>query len=202
MNKSKHMNILYVHGFRSSGNAGTAERLRKLLPDSMVVSPDLPTDAHDALELLRKTAEDEKIDLVVGTSMGGMLAQKLRGIPKILVNPSFSVSNTFRRNIGTVSYFSERADGSTEFEITPETVEGYVDIERHQFDSITQKEKEITIGAFGNRDEVVDCKDVYLKHYDNIVYFDGGHRLDEESLKQCIVPAIKRWQTTGYLNYQ
>lgn len=184
------MNILYVHGFRSSGNAGTAERLRRLLPESRVVSPDLPTDAHEALALLKHIVREEKIDVVVGTSMGGMLAQKLRGVPKVIVNPSFFVSKTFSRNMGRVSYFSKREDGATEFEITPATVSGYEDIERNQFEGLTQEEKDITIGAFGNRDEEVDCKDMFLRHYDNAVSFDGGHRLDEEAVRRCIVPAI------------
>ena len=184
------MNILYVHGFRSSGNAGTAERIRKLLPGSRVVSPDLPTDAHEALALLKRIVKEENIDVAVGTSMGGMLAQKLRGVPKVIVNPSCFVSKTFSRNMGRVSYFSKREDGATEFEITPVTVRGYEEIERNQFEGLTQEEKDITIGVFGNRDDVVDCKEVFLEHYDNAVSFDGGHRLDEEAVRECVVPEI------------
>ncbi len=184
------VNILYVHGFRSSGNSGTSERMRKLLPHCKIVSPDLPIDAKEAVALLKRLVLTEKIDVVVGTSMGGMLAQKLRGVPKVLVNPSFYVSETFRKNMGTVTYFSEREDGATEFEITPEIVDSYVAVERGQFRSISQKEKNITVGAFGNKDDVVNCKDDYKAHYENIIYFAGGHRLDDESLKHRIIPAI------------
>ena len=186
------INILYVHGFRSSGNSGTSERLRRLLPHCKIVSPDLPTDAKEAVALLKRLVQTENIDVVVGTSMGGMLAQKLRGIPKVLVNPSFFVSETFRRNMGTVTYFSEREDGSKDFEITPDIVDSYVAIERGQFRSISQKEKNITVGAFGNKDDVVNCKDDYRSHYDNIIHFAGAHRLDEESLKHRIIPAIAK----------
>lgn len=185
-----HINILYIHGFRSSGNSGTSERLRRLLPNCKVVSPDLPTDAKEAVALLKRLVLTENIDVAVGTSMGGMFAQKLRGLPKIMVNPSFFVSKTFRKNIGMVSYFSERADGASEFEITPEIVESYIDVEQDQFSAISQEEKDITVGAFGNNDDVVDCKDNYMTHYENIVYFDGGHRLDEDALKYCIIPAM------------
>lgn len=182
--------ILYVHGFRSSGKSGTAELLRKFLPHCKVISPDLPVDANEAVALLKRIVSEEQIDVVVGTSMGGMLAQKLRGIPKILVNPSFFVSETFRKNIGKVTYFSEREDGATEFEITPEIVDSYVAVERGQFRTISQREKNITVGAFGNEDDVVNCKDEYKEHYDNIVYFAGGHRLDAGSIKERIIPAI------------
>lgn len=152
----------------------------------------MPTDAKEAVALLKRLVQTENIDVVVGTSMGGMLAQKLRGIPKVLVNPSFFVSETFRRNMGTVTYFSEREDGSKDFEITPDIVDSYVAIERGQFRSISQKEKNITVGAFGNKDDVVNCKDDYRSHYDNIIHFAGAHRLDEESLKHRIIPAIAK----------
>lgn len=187
-----HLNILYVHGFRSSGHSGTSERLRRLLPHCKVVSPDLPVDAKEAVALLKRLVETENIniDVVIGTSMGGMLAQKLRGVPKVLVNLSFFVSETFRKNIGTVTYFSEREDGATEFEITQETVDSYAEVERGQFRNISQREKNVTVGAFGNNDDVVNCKDDYMSHYENIIYFAGGHRLDEDSLKHRIIPAM------------
>ncbi len=182
--------ILYVHGFRSTGNSSTAKNLREMLPHCKVASLDLPVDAEEAVALLKKICEEEKIDVVVGTSMGGMLAQKLRGIPKVLVNPSFHVSETFRRNMGTVSYFKEREDGIKEFEITPKIVESYAEIEKKQFSDITPEEQAITIGAFGNDDQTVNCQDEYMKHYDQIIYFDGGHRLDKDALKDRIIPAI------------
>ena len=183
-------NILYVHGFRSTGNSGTAKNLRELLPHCKVVSPDLPVNAEEAVALLRKNCEEEKIDVVVGTSMGGMLAQKLRGMPKILVNPSFFVSETFKKNMGSVTYFKEREDGATEFEITPEIVESYAKIEKRQFSRISPKEVAITVGAFGNEDKTVNCKDDFLEYYEIIRYFAGGHRLDKDALKDRIIPTI------------
>lgn len=185
-----HLNVLYVHGFRSSGHSETSDRLRRLLPHCKIVSPDLPVDAKEAAALLKRLVETENIDVVIGTSMGGMLAQKLRGVPKVLVNPSFFVSETFRKNIGTVSYFSEREDGATEFEITKEIVDSYVEVERGQFRNISQREKNITVGAFGNNDDVVNCKDDYMSLYENMIYFAGGHRLDEASLKHRIIPTM------------
>jgi len=148
--------------------------------------------ADEAVELLKSIIEDEKIDVVVGTSMGGMLAQKLRGVPKILVNPSFFVSETFKRNMGTVTYFNEREDGETEFEITPEVVETYAKLERGQFKRISAKENEMTVGVFGHHDDTVNCKEDFKNHYENIGYFDGGHRFDDDALKDVIIPLIAR----------
>ena len=86
------MKILYIHGLSSSGNSGTAEHLRRLLPNDTIFSPDLPIEPMVALEMLKRLVKEEKINLVIGTSMGGMFAQKLQGTYKILVNPSLHVS--------------------------------------------------------------------------------------------------------------
>lgn len=183
-------NILYVHGFRSTGNSSTAQNLRELLPHCNVVSPDLPINAEDAVFLLRDLCETEKIDVVIGTSMGGMLAQKLRGMPKILVNPAFFVSETFKKNMGRVSYFKKRNDGIMEFEITPEVVESYAKVEKCQFRHITSKETAITVGVFGLDDQTVNCEDDFLEYYENLKYFNGGHRLDKDALKGVIIPLV------------
>lgn len=186
------LNILYVHGFRSSGNSSTAACLRELLPECSVISPDLPADAHEAMTMLENIVDEQEIDVVVGTSMGGMLAQKLRGIPKVLVNPAFNVSETFRRNIGTVTYFSPRADGRSELDITPEIADSYLDLERTQFDDITARERSITVGIFGLKDDVVNCSKLYLEHYDAALYFDGAHRLDPTSIRSVVLPALAK----------
>ena len=69
------MKIIYFHGFASSGATGTAETLRRLLPEVEVISPDIPIDPTEALPYLRNLCEQEKPDLIIGTSMGAMYAQ-------------------------------------------------------------------------------------------------------------------------------
>lgn len=183
-------NILYVHGFASSGNSGTAQTLQKMLPESKVVAPDLPIDPREALSLLKKLIIEENIDIVVGTSMGGMFAQQMRGVPKVIVNPSFHVSESMRGKIGKVRYFKAREDGSTEFEVTEQLCENYQDIEAHQFENIDEREKKITYGLFGIDDDVVNCESEYRKYYPNTMFFGGGHRLDENAIYNYVVEAI------------
>ena len=77
------MNILYIHGLSSSGNSGTAKRLRELLPNDPIFSPDLPINPYEAINMLQELCKAEKIDIAIGTSMGGMFAQKLRGYKKL-----------------------------------------------------------------------------------------------------------------------
>lgn len=183
-------NILYVHGFASSGNSGTAKTIQKYLPKCRVISPDLPIDPNEAINMLKNIVESEKIDVVVGTSMGGMFAQKLRGVPKVLVNPSFHVSSSMRKKIGIVPFFKQRADGAAQFEVTPALCDAYLKLETGQFDNITAAEKSITWGLFGTDDNVVSCQEEYEQHYSNKMIFIGGHRLSDDAVHDYVVEAI------------
>ena len=86
--------IMYVHGFASSARSGTVGRLREMLPNANVVAFDLPVDPHEAIALLHRKQEEEQPDLIVGTSMGGMYAEQLRGTDRILVNPAVQIADT------------------------------------------------------------------------------------------------------------
>ena len=155
-----------------------------------MISPDLPVNPHEAIELLKRIVEDERIDVVVGTSMGGMFAQKLREIPKVLVNPSFHVSESMRRKIGIVPFFKRRKDGATEFEVTSDLCDAYKNVETGQFDNLSEKEISLTYGLFGSDDDVVSCEAEYDRHYRNKMVFIGGHRLTDEVIYHYVVEAI------------
>lgn len=192
------LKILYIHGLSSSGSSSTAQRIRTLLPQAIVYSPDLPIEPDEAVALLRKIADQEHVDIVIGTSMGGMFAQKLRGYPKIMVNPSFHVSRTMRRRIGMNPFFSERENGEKEYEITEELCERYEALEREQFKNLTEKEIQLSVGLFGTQDDTVNCLNEYRQHYRSFKTFKGGHRLTEENIRQVILPLIKE-MTPDYL---
>lgn len=162
------MNILYIHGLQSSGKSRTADILRRELQDANVYSPDIPVTADEAYAFIDRFRIDHNIDLIIGTSMGGMLAQKMRGITKILVNPSFHVSQSMRKKVGVVPFYSERTDGKTEYEITEQMCDGFEKLEAKQFDYLSGAEIACTYGVFGTDDDVVDCKDEYLHYYSNI----------------------------------
>ena len=185
------MKVLYIHGLSSSGSSNTPQLLRKYMPEAEVISPDLPTDIADAVAFLQSLVARESVDVVVGTSMGGMLAQKLRGYRKILVNPAFHLSQSMRSKIGVNQFFSPRKDGATEYTITEQMCQRSYQIEQSQFDGLSQSEIDNTAALFGMHDDVVDCRLEYLEHYNNIHYFNGGHRLDEQTIAQTLVPMIR-----------
>lgn len=188
------LRILYIHGLSSSGSSATAECLRGFLPDDTILSPDLPVDPQEAVKMLRELVEREQVDIAIGTSMGAMFAQKLRGVKKILVNPSFHVSRSMHDKLGVNEFFSPRADGATHYEITEELCDRYEELERDQFDGLTDEEREITIGLFGLTDDVVNCAEEYKQHYTHFDEFFGGHRLTEAVIKIVLLPRIEKFR--------
>lgn len=188
------MKILYIHGLSSSGSSGTADRLRRFLPNDVILSPDLPIEPREALTMLKELVEREQIDLVVGTSMGGMFAQKLRGYNKILVNPSFHVSRSMRDKLGVNEFFSTRADGITHYEITEELCNKYEELEFAQFEDISDEERELTLGLFGTTDDIVNCSEEYKLHYTRYSSFNGGHRLSENDIKNSLLSEIEKYR--------
>lgn len=197
------INILYLHGFASSGNSGTAREIQETLPKCRVISPDLPIDQDEAIQLIQKTIEDESIDLVIGTSMGGLFASMVHGIPRILVNPSFHVSRMMMNRLDgaesvVIPFFKTRKDGAAEFTLTRKQADRYSVFGEQVFKSASTDNNR-TLGVFGTNDDVVDCKEEYLERFDNIRYFKGGHRLDKSAVEEVIVPAILQMITNEKL---
>ena len=136
------MKLIYFHGFGSSAQSGTIRTLREMLPDFMVIAPDIPIDPADALPFLKQLCEDEQPDVVIGTSMGGMYAQQMFGFNRICVNPAFEMSVKSKvLKVGTFEYFKPRMDSETHFTITPEIIKHHADMESKQFDGVSDEEK-------------------------------------------------------------
>ncbi|MBO4565386.1 MAG: hypothetical protein J5720_08130 [Bacteroidaceae bacterium] len=187
------MKILYFHGFASSGATGTAETLRRLLPEVEVISPDIPVDPTEALPYLRNLCEQEKPDLIIGTSMGAMYAQQMFGYKKICVNPAFNMSTMSKVfKTGEHKFLNGRKDNQKTFKITKEIIQKHNMMERQQFKGITPFDKENTYGLFGIHDTTVNTYDLFKKYYKNAQRFDGEHHLNEKALKTAVVPLVKQ----------
>lgn len=184
---------MYVHGFASSGSSGTVMCLRRYLSDWVVIAPDLPVDPFEALDMLRGIIAEENPDIVVGTSMGGMYAQQLWGVPRIVVNPSFEMSRTLLfGKMGRNKYMSKRKDGATEFRIDKSVVERFKSMEKEQFAGITEGEKQLVFGLFGDKDPIVHFYPLMAQLYgeQRCRWFQGEHRLNDDVVKKVLVPLI------------
>ena len=187
------MKLIYFHGFGSSGASGTVETLRNLLPDAIVIAPDIPVDPTEALPFLKELCQTEKPDIIVGTSMGGMYAQQMRGFLRICVNPAFNMStNSSVLKTGTYKFHNGRKDNQKEFRITKDTILHFNQMERQQFKGITPDEQELCYGLFGINDPVVHTYDLFKKHYPHAIRFEGEHRLNDKVIRKTLLPLIKQ----------
>lgn len=184
--------LIYLHGFGSSAASGTVRTLRELLYDFDVIAPDIPVDPAEALPFLRGLCMNVVPDVVVGTSMGGMYAQQMRGYNRICVNPALEMSEKSTvLTIGRHEYYNPRKDGATHFEITPEIIRHHAEMEAHQFDGITDDDRKLVWGMFADKDGQVNSEPLFSQYYQQVLHYSGGHRLDENAIVHTLVPLIR-----------
>lgn len=186
------MKVLFIHGLASSGAYKMASSLRILLKGSEVIAPDVPIEPAEALNLLEGICRDERPDLIVGLSLGGFWAQKLRGYRKILVNPDFHISRLLRTMTGEREYLSPRRDGALTFTVTDALCDEYARLESVEFDGLASEEVALTTGMFADRDEMVNCKDEFEAYYPGRSRsYPGTHLPNYPEIKKYILPVIE-----------
>ena len=187
------MKVLYIHGFASAGSTGSATQLRNhFYPKGVqVLSPDVPVEPLRAIAFLRDYVAEHQPDLIVATSMGAMYAEQLRGIRRILVNPSFHMAKllTFR-GMGRQEFRNKREDGAKDFKVDKQMIAEFKEVEKRSFVGITSEDKQMVWGLFGTRDKNVNCQPDFRKHYgsDRMSLFEGEHYLNGEVLGKVIIP--------------
>ena len=189
--------VLYIHGFASAGSTGSATQMRNhLYPKGVqVISPDVPIDPLEAATFLKDLALQEQPDIIVATSMGALYAEQLKGIRRILVNPSFHMARllTFR-GLGRCEFRNKRQDGATDFKVDKAMIQAFQQVEKESFKGITEAEKAMVWGLFGTQDKLVNCQADFLKHYGKaqMVLFEGEHFLNDKVLSKVVMPLVER----------
>lgn len=187
--------VLYVHGFGSSGQSNTPCLLQQMMPEAQVLAPDLPIHPQQALDILKNLVAEEQPSVIIGTSMGGMYAEMLRGVDRVLVNPAFNLHETLRTNVGLgkVTFFNPRRDGVQEFMLTKGLLEEYKEITLQNFHGADdEEEQQHVFGLFGTRDEMVHTEPLFREHYRHAIPFDGEHRLNDHVLLHSLMPLLGR----------
>ena len=184
--------IMYVHGFLSSAQSGTVKMLQELMPEAKIIAEDIPVHPEEAMQLLKSMAENEKPDLIIGTSMGGMYTEMLHGFDRILVNPAFQMGDNMSSMMGRQEFQNPRKDGVNEIIVNKSLIKEYKDITTLCFTNIDNDEKSKVIGIFGDNDPVVHTFDIFRSHYPNAIHFHGEHRLIDKVAMHYLIPII-RW---------
>lgn len=188
--------ILFLHGFTSSGECEIASTLRSEFEYSAeVVSPDLPLNPHDAMEMLLELCDSETFDIIVGSSCGAFYAQqlvRLTGVPAILVSPFFMMSEFLKPRIGIHDYKSPRKDGIQKFEITPELISSFEEVEQRQFDCYDEFNRTRIWGMFGSMYTLAHFRPLFNRYYQVSFDFDGPHTMTADNVINDLVPVIKQ----------
>ena len=186
--------IVILAGQSNAEGYGVGEVSEEYEKDVRVVSPDVPVSPLEALQFLKDFAEQEQPDLIIGTSMGGMYAEQLRGYKRILVNPSFHMARllTFR-GLGNYDFQNKRADGATRFKVDKQMIAEFKEVEKLSFKGLTPEDKKNVYGMFGRNDPTVHTQDDFTKVYgkEHFVVFEGEHRLNDKILKHDVLPIIE-----------
>ena len=188
--------IIFLHGFYASGQCVPAVALHEAFDGRVVVlTPDLPMNPYEAVVFIRALCDKEKPDLLVGNSCGSFYAQMLApviGIPALLGNPHFQMTEFLRPRVGAHQYKSPRKNGKQDFIIDEQLISAFAEMEEHQFDNSTEYGREHVWGLFGEQDTLAHFESLFLEHYNHSFHFPGGHTPTADEVKTWYVPLIER----------
>lgn len=188
--------VLFLHGFFASGQCIPAAAIREgLAGKAEVVSPDLPIHPKEAKAFIVNLCEKIRPDLLVGNSCGSFYAQQVAnelGIPALLGNPHFEMTQFLHPRIGKHQYKSPRNDGKQDFTIDEALIDEFAKMEAHQFDDCREDMKDHIWGLFGDNDTLAHYEPIFLEHYVHSSHFPGGHTPTAEEIKKWYVPMIEQ----------
>ena len=188
--------ILFLHGFYASGQCVPAMALREaFVGRAEVITPDLPMHPKEAVLFIRELIDREQPDLLIGNSCGAFYAQMVApvvGIPALLGNPHFRMTEFLRQRIGEHQYKSPRKNGNQNFVIDETLIEEFAEMEAIQFDTCNPDFQERIWGLFGEQDTLAHFEPLFLEHYKHSFHFPGGHTPTAEEVRGWYVPLAEK----------
>ena len=188
--------LLFLHGFYASGQCVPALALREALEGKAeVLTPDLPMHPKEAINFIRDLIDREKPDALVGNSCGSFYAQMIApivGLPALLGNPHFKMTEFLKPRIGAHQYKSPRKDCKQDFIIDEQLIAEFAELEEHQFDNYNPEYKERIWGIFGQQDTLAHFEPLFLHYYCHSYHFPGGHTPTAEEVRNFYVPLIEK----------
>ena len=198
--------IMFLHGFYASGQCVPATALREAFAGRVeVITPDLPMHPKEAVRFIRELIDREQPDLLIGNSCGAFYAQMvapIAGIPALLGNPHFRMTEFLKQRIGEHQYKSPRKDGNQNFVIDEALIEEFAEMEAIQFldkpsgeaerDNYRPDYKDRIWGLFGEKDTLAHFEPLFLQHYNHSFHFPGGHTPTTEEVCGWYVPLAEK----------
>jgi len=188
--------ILFLHGFYASGQCVPAAALTEAFKGrAEVMAPDLPLHPEEALDLIRRCCAEERPDVLVGNSCGsfyGQMVAPAMGIPALLGNPHFRMTDFLRPRVGEQQYKSPRRNGRQAFVIDDQLIAEFAELEARQFDHCHLYDREKVWGLFGEQDTLAHFEPLFLQHYVHSFHFPGGHTPTAEEVVGWYVPLVEQ----------
>lgn len=177
--------ILFIHGFASCGLGRKSELLQEYFGHSRVLTPDLPGQPTQAIDLLESLLQAHDIRLLVGSSLGAYFATWLnrkRSLPAVLINPAIAPYLLLEDYLGT----HPGCDGST-IEVTPQSLANLREMHRP---ALREDERYLVMLQTG--DEILDYRQAatYYAAKDLFIERGGSHRFENFSHH---LPRIAAW---------
>ena len=169
--------IIYLHGFKSSGDSEKSKQLKKAFPNDKVIAPNLSASPKQAIQQIHNIiADNPEPTIVVGTSLGGFYATYiacLYDIPAFVINPSLEPHVSLVNQIGK----HQRYGTGEDYEFHSH----YIDELKSLFDKLHSSEIESQNLHFylADNDDVVtfDKLDTLFPDRAHVKTFKGaGHR--------------------------
>lgn len=184
------MNILYIHGLGSQYDPDN-KKIQVLATIGTVHGVDV--DYCRGFDFVYNTVKDavldSKIDLIVGTSMGGYTAAcvgSAMGIPFVSLNPAVTPRVSLRRWVGNFTDYS-----GNDRCLTESMVDTYPDISTNGYGLILLQAGDEVISANAT-------KEMLNEHYLVNMYSGGNHRF--EHIEKCL-PDIKEFFARSQVSY-
>ena len=188
--------ILFLHGLNWSGECPMAQTLRaELAETAKVIAPDIPVNPNEAMTMLLDLCDEIQPDLIVGSSYGAFLGQqmvKIVGVPAILCSPMFHMADFLETRIGWHDFKSPRQNGEKSYEITPQLIAEYREMEEHQFDCYDEFYRSLVWGFYGSQDTLAKTREEFLSYYSTVFDYDGPHTMTPDNVRETLAPAVRK----------
>lgn len=193
--------ILYIHGFASSPKSSTVEELRNVVEDlgHELIAVELSFHPIEDVDMINQTILEEKPDLVIGTSLGGLysiIAQtEEQDIPVLVINPPSRPTTDLAQFIGLNKFFNSRSNGATSFYFDEENLKEYK-VHDIAIEKRTKDKLENLFVILSDHDEVLKANpktffEKILPEGHILVTSAIGHRLDKDFIRSTIKNVIE-----------
>jgi len=167
----------------------------------------------EAVGFIRGLIDSEKPDLLIGnsscvpsvaseqSSSGGsfyaQMAAPVVGVPALLGNPHFQMTEFLKQRIGEHQYKSPRKDGKQNFVIDETLIKEFAEMEVIQFINCNPDFKDRIWGLFGEKDTLAHFEPTFLKYYNKSFHFPGGHTPTADEVRDWYVPLAENLLRTN-----